>query len=155
MNVQLHKASRSELQALLPWVQAFHAHHQITPPSAGLEAAVRTLISDESLGHIFIIEVDQEPVGYIAVCYGYSIEFGGRDAFIDEFYIDAARRGQGVGRETLKQALVELDAANVQALHLEVAHDNQQAERLYGALGFEKRENYRLMTRLRGDGNPS
>ena len=32
-------------------------------------------------------KINQLIVGYIALGYGYAIEFAGRDAFIDEFYI--------------------------------------------------------------------
>ena len=59
-------------------------------------------------------------IGYIAVCYSYSIEFGGRDAFIDEFYIAAAERGKGIGGRVLKEIATLLQMRGVVAVHLEV-----------------------------------
>ncbi len=172
MNVQVRKARAPDWSVLLTWVRAFHAHHAIAEPAGGLEKAVQTLLEDATLGCIWIIEAGSDesgaaerdaensgirdgggdvrervrPVGYLAVCYGYSIEFGGRDAFIDEFCLEPQSRGQGVGRVALAQVIDATRSAGIRALHLEVAHDNRAAERLYGHLGFEKREHYRLMT---------
>jgi hypothetical protein len=35
------------------------------------------LLDDDRLGRIWIIQSDHQAVGYIALCLGYSIEFGG------------------------------------------------------------------------------
>jgi hypothetical protein len=59
--------------------------------------SVGKLLHDKRLGEIWLVRKADSLIGYIAVCYSYSIEFGGRDAFIDEFYIVAAERGKGTG----------------------------------------------------------
>ena len=114
---------------------------------AAANAAVQPLLDDPALGRLWLIDVEGEAVGYIALCFGYSIEFAGRDAFVDEFFIDAAHRGRGLGRAVLERLVAAASAFNVRALHLEVARDNARAARLYGAAGFESRAKYHLMTR--------
>ena len=77
---------------------------------------------------------------------GYSIEYGGRDAFIDEVYIRAAYRGQGIGRQAMMFAETQCRALGVRALHLEVARDNTNAHALYRKVGFVDHDRY-LMTK--------
>jgi ribosomal protein S18 acetylase RimI-like enzyme len=79
-------------------------------------------------------------VGYVVLCFGYSLEWLGRDAFIDEFYLREEYRGRGWGRKTL--AFVE-DAARsseVTTLHLEVVQQNAAALEVYRKLGFQEHE---------------
>ena len=110
-------------------------------------AALITLLRDPNLGRVWLIltntngaekEIERKlPVGYIVLCFGYSLEWLGRDAFVDEFYLRPDYRGRGWGRNTM--AFLE-DAArslNVTALHLEVMHQNTSALELYRKLGFE------------------
>ena len=40
-------------------------------------------------------------VGYLVLTLGYSLEYGGRDAFIDEVYIRSSYRGRGIGTAAL------------------------------------------------------
>ena len=110
-------------------------------------AALITLLRDPNLGRVWLIltntngaekEIERKlPVGYIVLCFGYSLEWLGRDAFVDEFYLRPDYRGRGWGRNTM--AFLE-DAArslNVTALHLKVMHQNTSALELYRKLGFE------------------
>jgi GNAT superfamily N-acetyltransferase len=43
-------------------------------------------------------------VGYIVLTFGYSLEYLGRDAFIDEFYLRESYRGRRWGRRTLESS---------------------------------------------------
>ena len=80
------------------------------------------------------------PVGYIVLCFGYSLEWLGRDAFVDEFYLREEYRGRGWGRATM--AFVEEAArdAGVRALHLEVVRENVAALKIYSKMGFQEHE---------------
>lgn len=86
------------------------------------------------------------PIGYIAVCYSYSIEFGGRDAFIDEFYIEAAERGKGIGGRVLKEIAALMRARGIVAVHLEVDGQNERARAAYARAGFSSRDKYHVMS---------
>ena len=88
--------------------------------------------------------------GYIALTYGYSLEFGGRDAFIDEFYIRPDFRGEGLGQTILGLIQQEAERLGIRALHLEVARTNLRAQRLYARANFQPRNKYVLMSATLG-----
>lgn len=85
-------------------------------------------------------------IGYVVLCFSYSIEFGGREAVIDELYIEAPERGMRVGAEVLERLKVLLRAQNVMAIQLEVGQQNDRAKSLYLKSGFSYRDKYQLMT---------
>ncbi len=85
--------------------------------------------------------------GYVALSFGFSIELGGRDAFLDEFFIRESVRGRGMGSQALMTLVPMLRDMGVKALHMEVDHDNPKAMKLYQRAGFKARSEYFLMTR--------
>ena len=110
-------------------------------------AALARLIDDKSLGRVWLVEHDNAPAGYAVLTYGYSLEFLGRDAFVDEVYLRPAYRGRGWGRQTLCALEKSARAAGVNAIHLEAMRGNNRARRVYRQLGFSRRPS-ELMTKL-------
>lgn len=147
MSAALHLAAAEDIDRLLPLVAAFHALEGIGSDEEARRAALTPLLEGSPLGCVYLIGPRAAPLGYIAISFGWSIEFGGMDGFIDEFYIRDAVRGRGVGSEVLNALLPKLDQAGVKALHLEAAKDRPRLARLYARAGFQTREPYTLMTR--------
>jgi ribosomal protein S18 acetylase RimI-like enzyme len=103
-------------------------------------------LTNPVFGRIWLIYCDYRAVGYIALCAGYSIEFSGKDAFIDEFYIKPEFRGRGLGTQALELIKIAAKNLDIRAIHLEVARNNPDAHRLYARSDFEVREKYVLMS---------
>ena len=144
---ELVVACPADEAALLPLVRAYHAFEDVDLSDAQRRAALGPLLApDSSFGRVWLIRSAGRTVGYAAVCFGYSIEFAGRDAFLDELFVEEAARGRGIGRAVLALVQQQCAALGVGALHLEVARDNTRARRLYEALGFEPRERFHLMS---------
>ena len=80
----------------------------------------------------------QQPLGYLILTRGYSVEYGGRDGFIDDLYLAPALRGRGVGARLLAFALEQAAALGIGTLHLKAEVGNARALRLYRAAGFEE-----------------
>ena len=150
MNPVLQLASRSELALLLDLVAAYRREDRESFDRQKCAAALQCLIDSESLGRAWLIRDEARPeappVGYLLLCFGFSLEFLGRDAFIDEFFIVAEKRGRGIGKAVLQQVRQEAAALGVKALHLEVAPGNTAAERAYLTAGFKSRRQYYLMS---------
>jgi ribosomal protein S18 acetylase RimI-like enzyme len=142
-------ATEFDAEILLPFMRDYYAFDGHAFDEQKARAALIALLRDPNLGRVWLILANTNeaektertngafPVGYIVLCFGYSLEWLGRDAFVDEFYLLPDYRGRGWGRKTM--AFLE-DAArslNVTALHLEVMHRNPNALELYRKLGFE------------------
>lgn len=144
---RLRTAGAADLEVLLPLVAGYHAFESLDLTDRQRREALAPLLAPDSpLGHVWLVQAGREVVGYLAVCYGYSIEFAGRDAFIDEFYLVPDARGRGLGKALLKRVQDEVRAQGVVALHLEVDRTNARARRLYERSGFAARDRYHLMT---------
>lgn len=143
----LRAAGAADLDILLPLVADYHRFEGLELTDRQRRAALAPLLAPASaLGLIWLVCEDERAVGYVAVCYGYSIEFAGRDAFIDEFFLLPEARGRGLGRMALARVQEAMRAQGIVALHLEVQRDNARARRLYRRSGFRARDRYHLMT---------
>jgi ribosomal protein S18 acetylase RimI-like enzyme len=100
------------------------------------------------LGHVWLIDEGGAPAGYAVMTLGYSLEFGGRDAFVDELYIRPAYRRRGLGRRAVEVVATYCRDTGVQALHLEVGRENEAAQALYRQAGFADRRHWLLTRRL-------
>jgi len=148
---RIRLATVEDLASLLPLVREFHALEQLRISEEERAAVVQRLLGEPGWGRIWMIFEAGKLTGYIAICIGFSIEFLGNDAFIDEFFIRPEARGRGLGTAVLNQVQVAAKALGIHALHLEVARSNARARKLYGKAQFEAREDYMLMTRLLQD----
>lgn len=146
LTVKLEPLGEEHLEALLPMIGEYHAFDGVEMPPAARREAVRGLLTDPRLGAVWAIVAQGAWIGYAAVTYGYSIEFGGRDAFIDELFLRESHRGRGIGTEVLAQLEACAREAGISALHLEVDRHNPIARALYAKLGFELREKFSLMS---------
>jgi ribosomal protein S18 acetylase RimI-like enzyme len=144
----IEPVTQKSLDLLLPFVRAFHQHEGLTMSDEERVSTLRRLIDDDTWGKLWLIFDGTEPAGYIAICVGYSIEFRGNDAFVDEFYVRPESRGRGLGSKVLELIRAEAKSMGVRALHLEVARMNARARKLYSSVQFEAREDYMLMTSL-------
>ena len=151
MKVELTRVDDTDLPALLPLIAGYHDFEGIASDAAGREAAARALLARPEFGAIWLVRADARTAGYIALCQGFSLEFGGFDAFVDEFFLLPEFRGRGIGGRVLELIRGEARARGINALHLEVERDNAPARRLYEKAGFEARERYVLMSTLIDD----
>jgi GNAT superfamily N-acetyltransferase len=94
-----------------------------------------------------LIQSNDQVIGYIVLTFGFSLEYRGRDAFIDEFYLRPQYRGQGIGTKTLAFVESACRTLEVRALHLEADFANVDAQRLYDRVGYQRHDRF-LMTKL-------
>jgi len=140
-------ASSDEIETLIAMMRDLYAHEGLKFDEAVARRSLQTIIDDKNFGRLFLILVADEIAGYAVLTFGFSLEFHGRDAFVDELYLRQERRGQGIGKRAL-QFLTEVCAAEgVNALHLEVERANTSAQSVYRKFGFEDHDRY-LMTKL-------
>lgn len=145
--VQVRSATLDDIAQVLPRTRELNAHEGIVISDERLEAALRRLMGDASLGGVWLVERDRDVIGYAIVTYGYDLEFGGRDAYLTELWIDADKRGGRAGSAALELLTGALRAHDVQALHLQVRPENP-ALRLYERSGFVRSPRVVMTRRL-------
>jgi len=146
VTINYRRAGTADLTTLIELVQEFHENENL-PFDENVERDVLMhLLTDESLGQAWLIQQEDEVIGYIVLTLGYSLEYRGRDAFIDELYLRSKYRGQGIGTQTLAFAEDACRVLRVQALHREVDFDNLDAQRLYQRVGYQRHDRF-LMTK--------
>ncbi len=142
----LHLAKPDDLPRLLPLVTDFHAEMGLPTDAATREAALVPLLDGSPHGAVWLIGPARSPIGYVVICFGWSLEFGGMDGFLDEIYIRPGVRGRGIGSEVLLALPKTLANSGLMALHLEVRRDDAKTQEVYRRSGFAARPDYILMT---------
>lgn len=105
-------------------------------------------VEDGSFGKAWIICDGEKPIGYVVLTLGFSFEYGGRDGFLDELYVDEKYRGRGIGRRTMEFVEERAREMGVKALHLEATQGNDAAIELYRRAGYFKHERFLMTKRL-------
>ena len=133
----LRAAGAADLALLLDFIQGLYATEHIPLDEDRAARALGGLLEEPSLGWVWIVERRGEPVGYAVVTLGYSLEFGGRFALLDELFIAEEHRGAGLGRHLLARIGGECRARGLRAVRLELERANARACDLYRRAGFE------------------
>lgn len=144
MKTEFKRVDETDVETLLPMMADFYLHEGLVFDEMVARRALLGLLKNEAHGQAFLIEADGALAGYTILTFGYSLEFGGVDAFVDELYLQAAYRAQGVGKAAL-EFLVEVCATlGIHALHLEVERANTRAQAVYRQFGFVDHDRYLL-----------
>lgn len=146
MTAEASQAGAGDTDELLPLMRAFYAEEEYPFDEARTERVLRVMLSNPLFGAVWVFRVDGRAVGYLVVTHGYSLEFGGRDAFVDELYMIPEVRGRGFGAQALRIAEEHCCREGIGALHLEVERENPRARALYERSGYKAHDRY-LMTR--------
>ncbi|RUR72787.1 GNAT family N-acetyltransferase [Chlorogloeopsis fritschii PCC 9212] len=144
MEINFKFADSSDTETLIQFIQEFYEYEGLKYDETIIRAALAGILKDGSLGRVWLIQQDNQAVGYIVLTFGYSLEYRGRDAMIDEFYIRETYRGQGVGKKTIQFIENVCQDLGIQAVHLEVERENQKAQNLYRQAGFTDKNRYFL-----------
>jgi GNAT superfamily N-acetyltransferase len=132
--------------ALEPLVRAYYVEDGLAFDERRQGAALTALLRGDPLCLAWLVRLAGETIGYVVVTLGFSIESGGRDGFIDEFFVVPTMRGRGIGARVLALVEEEARARGLQRLYLEVGHGNP-AQGLYRRAGFVDHRRY-LMSKF-------
>ena len=138
-------AGPADVDRLVGVMAEFYAESGFPVDRPRAATAFETLVTDERLGRVWILEAEGREAGYAVLTLGFSMEFGGRDAFLDDLFVRPEFRSRGLGGEAIDAARTFCAERGVRALHLEVGDTNDRAHELYRRAGFVDHDR-RLMT---------
>ena len=113
----MRKATPADAEVLAGMMAEFYAEADYPLNADRAREAFHALLTDPGLGEAWLIQADGRDAGYMVVTFGYSMEYGGRDAFIDDLFIRPAYRHAGLGSALVRHARELCAARGVRALH--------------------------------------
>lgn len=148
MQIELRRAGADDRSLLLALIRGLYECEHIPFDEARAARGVDGLLADPALGGVWVIErvIERagaagerggDPIGYAVLTLGYSLEFGGRFALLDELFIREEHRGAGAGRQVLVRIEEICRGLGLQAVRLEVERTNRAARELYRKVGFK------------------
>ena len=147
--VQFRRAEPADIDDLLRLQAGYYQEDGYAYDEGKAHQAWQTFLRDTSLGSAWAVESAAGLVGYIVVTLGYSLEYLGTDAFVDELYLVPEVRGRGLGREALRIAEAACAGLGVKALPSRGrAEQDWRARELYRGLGFVGSQRVLMTKRL-------
>ena len=135
--IPVRPAVPTDFETLYKLMEAFTTHFSYPFDGPRRRGCLVQMLTNPQLGSLWLIEPEGMPVGYLALNYSFSYEFGGRDAFIDELYVAESHRNQGWGRVALSHILQQGPQLGLVAINLQTESYNDRAKALYTGVGFK------------------
>lgn len=148
MSTAIHLCGPADADVLLDMIRQFHKEIGIETTPEERVASITPILQGSPLAVAYMFGPKTAPIGYLIISFGWSMELGGMDGFLDEIWIRPNVRKRGIGHEVLDGVIKALKGAGLKAIHLEVNRDDGSTQKLYRGMGFRIREKYTLMTRV-------
>jgi GNAT superfamily N-acetyltransferase len=132
----MRKASLADVPLLVALMAEFYSDSPYTLNPRRATAAFSSLLSDDRLGHVWLIQADSKVVGYVVATFCHSMTYGGLTAIVDDFFIQRAFRGVGLGKAAMSELRKFCASQGIRALNVETGHDNAAALAVYRKAGF-------------------
>ena len=147
-SLEFREVVQGDEAVLLPMMQTLAKQDPEVIPfdESAAHAAFHQFLSLPEFGRIWLLYDGPALVGYIILTIGFSFEFRGHDAFVDELYIVPSHRRRGFGRQAMAFVEQKAHEMGVNAVHLEVDRGNDPALELYRRAGYRDHDRF-LMTK--------
>jgi len=144
--VNIRPATLADIERLLPLVEQYWRFEAIEGFDARrLAALLQRVMSDDSLGQVWLAEVDGNAAGYLLAVYVFSLEHQGLTAEIDEFFVGPAYRSLGIGSQLLAAAEATFRIRGCTNIALQIGRDNDEARTFYRGHGYVDRAGFDLV----------
>jgi GNAT superfamily N-acetyltransferase len=140
MEIKFIELKEKDCHALLDMMADFNAIDNYPFDRQKSQKNLDILIQNKQLGRIWMIHSDDALAGYIVLTFGFSFEYMGRMAMIDEFYVIENYRNLGIGRKTMEFIQGKATELGVNTILLEVENHNEKAKRLYFKQGYSGKD---------------
>lgn len=132
-------AMPGDIEQLHELMREYYAHDTLDFDAERARTALLGLLQEPLFGRAWLLTADGALAGYIVLSFGYSLEFHGRDAFVDELYLRPQFRRQGLGAAALAFTADYCARHRISSLHLAVERHNEAARAFYPTQGFASR----------------
>jgi diamine N-acetyltransferase len=136
MTVDYQRLTRDRIGEALAMMRRFYTEERLEFQEDRARPGLEELIAGTDRGGWWFILADGQVAGYFVLTVSFSLEFGGRFALLDEFFVFAEWRGRGIGARAIERVEEEAARMGVAAIRLEVDRVNSRLEGFYARSGF-------------------
>jgi GNAT superfamily N-acetyltransferase len=130
-----------DIDDLLPLMRAYSEFYEVPPDDDRLLGIARMLIEQPHEGVQFIARGDDgAALGFATVYMTWETLDAGRLAVMNDLYVDAAARGQGLGAALIEECRRFAAERRAGKLAWQTAPDNVVAQRLYERVGATREQ---------------
>ena len=139
INMHIRLATTGDTAAILSLTILFRNHlERAQPTEQEFAAFIPRLLSssDASFFLAYVDDIDDEAVGYSLLRYRDSMWANGKEATVEDLFVDPAKRKNGVGKALIAHALDYAQAAGCVSACLDTNEHNLASTKIYRDLGF-------------------
>ncbi len=148
MSTAFHLANEADLAPLDALVTAFHAEMGVPSETDRRQAGLTPLLQGSPYGAVYLLGPRRAPVGYLVITFGWSLTYGGMEAYLEELFIRPSVRKRGMASDALLNLPKALEKAGVFAIHLTVDRDATNTQKFFQRVGFTLRDRSDQMTHV-------
>lgn len=147
-SIRIKPATPRDRARLLKLIKAYYEYEAIPFDREAIASGLTLLLKSASIGGAWLILKGGEPVGYLVLTFAFDLEFGGRQAILNDLYIDATHRRMGIGSAVLAQIEDFCNSCGVRAIELHVTLRNASVLDFYRRAGFKEYDRIPMSKRL-------
>jgi GNAT superfamily N-acetyltransferase len=137
VSIELGIARRDELPQLVALLGIlFSLEAEFTPDDAKQTRALEKILSDESVGTVFVARDESQVVGMASLIYTISTAEGGTAALFEDLVVLPGHRRRGIASSLVAFVIEHARKYGVLRLTLLTDLQNERAHALYRKLGF-------------------
>lgn len=137
LSLELGIAKRDELPELVALLGIlFSQEAEFTPDEAKQTRALENILSDSSVGTVFVAREEGRVVAMASLLYTISTVEGGRAALFEDLVVLPSHRGRGIASSLVEFVIRHARKQGVLRLTLLTDVSNERAQALYRKLGF-------------------
>lgn len=141
--VRIRQAATADIPALVDLMEAFYAESSYPLDRAWAAKSFGTLLAQSALGAVWVAD-NGRLLGHAVLTVYYSMEFGALGGTIDDLFVLATHRKQGIARGLLQALLNDCVQRGCQSMRVEVGSGNDAATTLYAAFGLHAYDDDRI-----------
>lgn len=134
---EIRAAAVSDLEALLPLVQAYRVFYKQKPDRQRERAFVEKHLRD-SASVLYIAETEATAAGFMQLFKTYSTVHLAASWILEDLFVTPEQRGRGIASALLVKAVEHAQRDGASGMFLETAYDNATAQRVYERAGWTR-----------------
>lgn len=145
----IQKATTAQREKIIELLLAQLREHSISTPLEKITSAVDGIFSNPNLGALHVAILNENIIGVSCLSFIWTIEHGGKAAWLEEIYIMPSHRTSGIGTKLLEATMEFAKSLNCSALDLEVEDDHARVKKWYERHGFSAHTRSRFVKRFK------